>query len=155
MGPRGGGAGIGQGLGPGQGVGRGGFRGGPGGPGFGGMGGRGPMMLAGLDLTDDQQARVKALLDGERDANQDGAKALQEARRALHDAIFANAVDGGAIAALTAKVAAAEKAQLERHVQTQQALAGILTPEQRATLAARGGRGPGRGGFGGGFRQGR
>lgn len=156
LGPRGG-AGIGQGLGPGQGqvVGRGGFRGGPGGPGFGRMGGRGPMMLGGLDLTDDQKAKVKTLFESEREANQDGAKALNDARQALRDAIFANAVDGGAIANLTAKVAAAEKAQLERHVQTQQALAGILTPEQRAKLAERGGRGPGRGGFGGGFRGGR
>lgn len=144
LGPRGG-AGIGQG--PGPGVGRGGFRGGPG---LGRGGGRGPMMLGGLDLSDDQKATVKALFDSERDANQDGVRVLHDARQALHDAIFANAVDGGAIASLTATVAAAEKAQLERHVQTQQALAGILTPEQRAKLADRRGRGPGRGRFGGG-----
>ena len=153
MGPRGGG--MGQGLGPGQGFGpgqgqglgqgfgrRGGGPGGPGGPMF-GRGGGPAMMLAGLDLTSDQQAQVKALFESERDANQAALESLAEARHALHAAIFANVVDPGAVAALQTKIGAAEQAQLARHIQMQTALSGILTADQRAKMLARGGRGRG------------
>lgn len=139
FGPRGGGQGMGQGMGR--------QSGGPGGPMF-GRGGGPRMMLAGLNLTNDQQAQVKSLMESERDVTQASARALAEARGALHAAIFANTVDTGAVAALQAKVAAAEQAQLAQEVQTQLAVAGILTPDQRAKMAARSGRGPGRGGPG-------
>ena len=162
-GPGGGlGQGVGQGQGPGQGFGQGqGFGpgmgrqgGGPGGRGamFGRGGGPG-MMLAGLDLSAAQQEQVKALFESERETNQAGQQAIGDARQALHAAIFANVVDNGAVAALQAKIVAAEQAQLSRHVQTQLTLSGILTADQRAkvlTHRGRGGRGPGQGrGFGG------
>ena len=139
--------GMGPGQGPGQGFGRMGGGPGGGGPMF-GRGGGPAMMLAGLDLSADQQAQVKTLFESERDSHQANMKALAEARQALHAAIFANTVDSGAVASLQAKVAAAEQAQLAAQVQTQLTLAGILTPDQRAKLAARGGRGMGRGGPG-------
>lgn len=159
-GPGGGlGQGVGQGQGPGQGQGFGpGFGrqgGGPGGPGRGmfGRGGGPGMMLAGLDLSAAQQEQVKALFESERETNQAGQQAIGEARQALHAAIFANVVDNGAVAALQAKIVAAEQAQLSRHVQTQLTMSGILTADQRAkvlTHRGRGGRGPGQGrGFGG------
>lgn len=144
MGRLGGGPGQGPGQGFGQGFGR--MGGGPGGPMFGRRGGGPGMMLAGLNLTTDQRAQVKTLFESERDSHQAGMKALAEARQALHAAIFAPVVDSGAVAALQAKIAAAEQAQLAARVQTQLTLAGILTPDQRAKLLARGGRGMGRGG---------
>ncbi len=155
LGPRGGGfgpgqgqgMGLGQGAGQGQGFGRRG--GGPGGPML-GRGGPG-MMLMGLDLSSEQQAQVKTLFESEREANQAGRQAVAEARQALHAAIFANVVDPGTIAGLQEKIAAAEQAQLKRSVDTQLTLSGILTPEQRAKVLARDGRGGrgGRGGWGG------
>ncbi len=137
------GQGPGQGMGPGFGR-MGGGPGGPGGPMFGRRGGGPGMMLAGLNLSADQQAQIKTLFESERDSRQAGMRALADARQALHAAVFANAVDAGAVAALQAKVIAAEQAQLAARVQTELTLAGILTPDQRAKLLARGGRGPGR-----------
>jgi Spy/CpxP family protein refolding chaperone len=144
-------------AGPGQGVGR------QAGPMFGraGMGfDRGPMLrrggfgpLAGLDLTESQQTQLRELLEGERAGGRESAKALGDARKALHDAIFAASPDTNAIAAAQSAVVAAETAALADHVQAQSAIAKILTPEQRAKLAERGdraGRGP-RGPRGGGF----
>lgn len=143
LGPRGGGQGQGQGLGM---MGRG--PGGPGGPA--GRGGAGPM-LAGLGLSEEQQTQVKALFESERAAEEQNRQAMGELRQQLHAAVFAATVDQGAVSSLQAKIVAAEQAQLSRHVQTQLTLSGILTPEQRAKVAAhqgRGGRGPG--GEGGG-----
>jgi Spy/CpxP family protein refolding chaperone len=142
-----GGLGFGPGFGQGMGPGFGRQGGGPGGPGgmFGRGGGRG-MMLAGLDLTANQQEQVKALFESERDANQAGQQAIAEARQALHAAIFANVVDPGAVSALQAKIIAAEQAQLSREVQSQLTLSGILTADQRAKMLAQSGPGRGRGG---------
>ena len=153
----GGGQGVGQGQGQGFGPGFGRQGGGPGGPGVPGGPGRGmfgrgggpAMMLAGLGLTEAQREQVKALFESEREINQAGQQAIIVAREALHAALFANVTDGSAIAALQAKIIAAEQVQLSRHVQTQLTLSGILTAEQRARVLARqgrGGRGPGRGG---------
>lgn len=148
FGPRGGG----QGLGPGQGQGLGAGQGRLGMMGRGGPAGRGGgagFMLAGLGLTDAQQEQVKSLFESERAANQQSMQAIGELRQQLHAAVFAPTVDQTAVSALQAKIVAAEQAQLSRHVQTQLTLSGILTPEQRAKVAARqgrGGRGPGNGG---------
>lgn len=135
------GQGPGQGFGPGAGRFGGGpggqFGRGPGGPGMGRGRGAGLMMLAGLDLTEQQKTQVKSLFESQRDAGHGDMQALIEARQALHGALFANVVDAGAIAGLQAKVAAAEQAQLEKHVKNQLALSAILTSEQRATLLAR------------------
>ena len=117
-------------------------------------------MLGGLDLTADQQTQVKQLMESERDASRQSRQALGEARQALHAAIFGSPGDSAAVAALQARVVAAEQAQLNREVQLQLTLAGILTPEQRAKVLARkgpgglgdgGSRGPR--GFGGGGRR--
>lgn len=140
----GGGQGVGRGQGVGQGRALGRVGGGPGGmPGRGG--GRG-VILGGLGLTEDQHAQVKALFESERASHQANVKALMEARSALREAIFANSVDANAVAALQARIVAAEQAQLSAEVKTELALSGILTPEQRAKVATR--RGPGRAGGG-------
>ena len=150
---------VGAGAGQGGGARLGGRPGGAGGPGMFGRGGPG-VMLGGLDLTADQQTQVKQLMESERDASRQSRQALGEARQALHAAIFGSPVDSAAVAALQARVVAAEQAQLNREVQLQLTLAGILTPEQRAKVLARkgpgglgdgGSRGPR--GFGGGGRR--
>jgi Spy/CpxP family protein refolding chaperone len=142
VGPQGrGGAQMGQGMGQHPALGFGRFGGGPGGrDGRPGRPGAAGIMLRGLDLTEDQQTHVKALLESQREANQAGMKAVAEARQALHAAVF-GAAGSGSIADLQAKLSAAEQAQLARRVEAQIALAGILTPEQKAKLLERGGRG--------------
>jgi Spy/CpxP family protein refolding chaperone len=93
--------------------------------------------LAGLGrvgLTDDQRVQLRGILESARDGGRDSMAALIDARRALHDAIFAVTPDAGAIASLQAKVADAEASQLAVHVKTQTAIAAMLTPEQKAKL---------------------
>ena len=112
------------------------------------------MMLAGLDLTDDQKAQVKQIFESERDANQAARQAQHEARQALQAAIFGANGAGANVAALQAKVMAGEQALLAQHVATQKALSGILTVEQKVKLLERGGR-RGGGERGPGFGRGR
>lgn len=118
-------------------------RGGPAGPGGPGAPG---FMLGGLNLSDDQQAQVKAAVEADRSANKDLRKAAGDAHQALRAAILGANANSGDIASLQAKVAASEQARLAADVKLQTTIAGILTPEQRAALLARGGPGRGRGG---------
>jgi Spy/CpxP family protein refolding chaperone len=114
-------------------------QGGRGGPGRGGqMGPGGPLAeLAQLDLTPDQREKVRDILEADRDKNMDALQALGDARRALNAAIYAEKPDTAAIASLQAKIVEGESAQLAREIKVRQAVAGILTPEQKAKLAGK------------------
>ena len=104
------------------------------GPGFGRGGPGGPFPVLGqLNLTDDQKAQVKTLLDEERaqtDAQSPGRK-LMELQRALTAAVFADVPDAAQIDQLRASIAEAEAAALATRVDMQLKIAQILTPEQR------------------------
>ena len=134
-----------------QGPGRHGFgQGGPGGPG--GPGGRGAAMglLRGLDLTEQQQAQLKALREADRDSRQ-GPPADVTLRRQLQTELFADVPDDAKVASLQDQLAAAQSERLAKEVAAEQKIAQVLTAEQRAQVrqrleqgpAARGGRGPG------------
>lgn len=119
-----------------QGGGRGGRMGGARGDQLGG----GPLAeLAQLDLTADQRAKVRDIMEADRTANMDAMQALADARHALNAAIYAATPDAAAIASLQAKIIDGETAQLAREVKIRQSIAAILTPEQKAKL----GKGPG------------
>ena len=104
------------------------------GPAFGRGGPGGPFPVLGeLNLTDDQKAQVKTLLDEERaqtDAQSPGRK-LMELQRALAAAVFADVPDAAQIDQLRASIAEAEAAVLAKRVDLQLKIAQILTPEQR------------------------
>jgi Spy/CpxP family protein refolding chaperone len=106
-------------------------------------GGRGDQMsgplaeLAQLDLSADQREKVRDVMEADRTANMDALQALADARHALNAAIYAATPDAAAIASLQAKVVNGESAQLAREVKTRQAIAEILTPEQKAKLTGK------------------
>ena len=115
----------------------GGFRDGPGGPG-GPREGFGPFGPFGreLNLTDDQKAQIKKIQDSFRESDQ----ALFEQMRMLHE----NQADplSGAFdeAAVRSAAEARAKIQIElevSHAKMMSQIAGVLTAEQKAQLAAR------------------
>ena len=131
----GGGLGGQQRLGP---QGQGGQRGGRMGGGRGDLMGAGPLAeLAQLDLTADQRTKVRDIMEADRSTNMDALQALADARRSLNSAIYAVTPDASAIASLQAKILDGEKAQLAREVKVRQAVAEVLTPEQKAKLAGK------------------
>jgi Spy/CpxP family protein refolding chaperone len=85
-------------------------RGGPGGPmGPGGPGGfMGPMMLGQLNLTSDQQDRVKQILDSHRDEQRALGQRAMTAHQALEDAITGSTFDESAIRGRAADVSAVD-----------------------------------------------
>jgi Spy/CpxP family protein refolding chaperone len=107
--------------------------------------GRGPMgrggVGAGLNLTDDQRAKVEALHKTSRDQSDAIADELEFTRQTLHRETFADARDDRKIADLVAKVTTLEKQLFDIRLQTQTAISDLLTAEQRATMRAREGRG--------------
>lgn len=122
-----------------------GFRRGPGGPG-------GPGGIAGitrhLNLTEEQKTQIAKISD----ALEASAKELHEQLRALEpngpEPLSAKFDE----AAFRASAEARAKIQVElevAHARAMAQVASVLTEEQRAELAARRPRGPGRPGFGG------
>ena len=100
----------------------------------------GPMFaLRGLNLTDDQRAQIKAVLD---EARPDGAAApvrkVAELHRSLRAAIFAEAPDQAQIDQLRAALAEARASAITKRIEVSSKISQILTPEQRQKM--RGGR---------------
>jgi periplasmic protein CpxP/Spy len=107
---------------------------GPGGP---GRRGGGPMLaLRGLDLTEEQRTRIKAIHDAERES-QPGPPADGALHRQLQEAIFAEAPDAGKIGELQQQLVQAESARLSKRIAIEQQIAQILTAEQRAQVRER------------------
>jgi Spy/CpxP family protein refolding chaperone len=109
-----------------------------------GGGGRGDQLGAGLlaelaqlDLSADQRDKVRAIMEADRTQNMDAMQALAEAHRSLNAAIYAATPDAAAIASLQARIVDGETAQLAREVKIRQAVAQILTPEQKAKLTGK------------------
>ena len=103
------------------------------------------MSLRGLDLTEDQQAKIRSILDAERQS-QDGTPADAQLRRDLHAAIYADTPDAEKVSSLQQQVVAAMTARQTRQLAIEQQIAQILTPEQRAQVRERPARGPRGGG---------
>jgi Spy/CpxP family protein refolding chaperone len=115
----------------------GGFRGGPGGPG-GPRDGFGPFGPFGqeLNLTEDQKAQIKKINDSFRESD----KTLFDQMRALHESQpdpMSGAFDEAAVRA-AAEARAKIQVELEvSHAKMMSQIAGVLTAEQKAQLAAR------------------
>ena len=121
-------------LAQGQGPGMQGRRGGPGG--MGGPGGRGPMPAVMQDLTEEQRAQVKAIMDEQREGRQ-GPPADAQLRRALETELLADVPSDQTIEDLKQQILAAQAQGLSRHIAVQKRIAQVLTAEQRAKARER------------------
>ena len=111
--------------------------GGPGGPGGFGRGGfGGPLaMLRQLDLTDDQRAQVRQVMDSHRDEQRAVGERVMAAHRAQRDAVTAAQFDEQAVRAKAAELAAAEADAAVLRAKVHSEVFAVLTPEQQAKAA--------------------
>ena len=124
-------------------AGPGGGPGGPGGPwGHGRMGRRGPGgpmgafgLLRGLDLTEEQRAQVRQIMQGHRDEFRAVEQRLQAAHRAQQDAVEATPFDENAVRARAADVAAIQADAVVLRAKVHSDVFAVLTPEQQAKAA--------------------
>jgi len=114
--------------------------GGPGGPGDAGRFGRGgfggPMaILRQLDLTEDQRAQVRQVMDSHRDELRASGERVMAAHRAQNDAVTAAQFDEQVVRTRAAELAAvqADAAVLQAKVHSE--VFAVLTPEQQAKAA--------------------
>ena len=107
---------------------------GPPGPFF---GDRPPPFLTEVNLTEDQQDKVFAILHAVAPALREQAKAERKAREALHDLGRAAQFDAGNASALAQALGKAESQLALLRVRTEHDLCAVLTDEQRAQVAER------------------
>jgi periplasmic protein CpxP/Spy len=116
--------------------------GGPGGFGFGGPGGfgrggfGGPLaMLRQLDLSDEQRAQVRQVMDSHRDELRAIGEKLGAAHRAQNEAATAVPFDEQVVRAKAADVAAVAADAAVLHARVHSEVFAVLTPEQQAKAA--------------------
>ena len=111
-----------------------GFFGGPGGFGRGGFGG--PMaLLRQLDLTDEQRAQVRQVMESHRDELRAVGERVMAAHRAQEDAVTAPQFDEQVIRAKSAELAAVEADAAVLRAKLHSEVFALLTPEQQAKAA--------------------
>jgi periplasmic protein CpxP/Spy len=108
---------------------------GPGGPGMRGGRGGGPFglfgpALRGLDLTDAQREQVRAIMESHKEDQKAIAERMIAARKALHEAIAADALDEAAVRSKAAEVGAVEADAAVLQAKIHAEVFAILTPEQ-------------------------
>jgi Spy/CpxP family protein refolding chaperone len=108
---------------------------GPGGPGMRGGPGGGPGGMFGLPLrelalTDAQHEQVKAIMESHREEQQAVGTKMRAARKALHEAIAADASDETAIRTAATEIGVAEGDAAVLQAKVHGAVIAILTPEQ-------------------------
>ena len=146
--------GGGYGMGPGM-MGGGGYRmgmmGGMDGMDMMGMMGGGYGHLAQLNLTDDQRAKINKLTDEERRKHWDTMGKIMDQRARLRDLYSADKPDSQSILKVQEQIDLLHRQMLGLHIDTQNKVEALLTPEQREQLKAlrSRGRGPGMMGPGG------
>jgi Spy/CpxP family protein refolding chaperone len=113
-----------------------------------------PAFTRGLNLTADQQTKLRDVMRASRDKIGPLADELQFAQSTLRREAFADTPDSGKVTEFAAKVSELRSRIAAIRQETTLSIAAILTPEQRAAIRAGGGRGPGRG-FGPGPARGR
>ncbi len=106
--------------------------------GRGGFGGGRPaamLPLRQLDLSDEQREQIRAAVAESREARRDTARAIRGARRAMAEAVTAEAVDEGRIRSLAADLGRLEGDAAVGRANLRAALWRLLTPEQQARAA--------------------
>ena len=85
-----------------------------------------------LDLSDKQQAQIKAILQSERETTAPLQKSLQANREALRQGAQADTFDEAAVRNLAESQAATRTELIVARLRTQNRIHALLTPEQRA-----------------------
>lgn len=101
-------------------------------------------MLRGIDLTDTQREQIRAIREAERQA-QPAPAAGTPLHRQLQAELFAEVPDPHTLETLQRQIVEADAARLAGHVEIQQKIAQVLTPEQRETIRTRLAQAPQRG----------
>jgi Spy/CpxP family protein refolding chaperone len=93
-----------------------------------------PMMLGRLNLTSDQQDRVKQIMDSHKQDQQAIGKRAMAARDALESAVTSPSFDETVIRQRAADVAAVDADQAVMRARIYAQVLQILTPDQQAKL---------------------
>ncbi|MFA1016812.1 ATP-independent periplasmic protein-refolding chaperone Spy [Enterobacter sp. SAT-E-asb] len=91
------------------------------------------MMFKDLNLTDAQKQQIRDIRKGERDQMK---RPPLEERRAMHDIIASDSFDKAKAEAQIDKMAEQHKARMLAHMETQNKIYNILTPEQKKQFNA-------------------
>ncbi|MDR3840407.1 MAG: ATP-independent periplasmic protein-refolding chaperone Spy [Escherichia sp.] len=91
------------------------------------------MMFKDLNLTDAQKQQIREIMKGQRDQMK---RPPLEERRAMHDIITSDTFDKVKAEAQIAKMEEQRKANMLAHMETQNKIYNILTPEQKKQFNA-------------------
>ncbi len=91
------------------------------------------MMFKDLNLTDAQKTQIRDIMKSQRDQIK---RPSVEERRAMHDIIASDSFDKAKAQAQVDKMAEQNKARMLAHMETQNKIYNILTPEQKKQFDA-------------------
>ena len=97
--------------------------------------GFGPRMASELNLTEEQQAKIRELRSEARQEHRALRQQIREMREELHELWMADQPNEAAILAKHAQMDAIHSAMRDRRIETRMEIAEALTPEQRQRLA--------------------
>ncbi|EAQ2352606.1 ATP-independent periplasmic protein-refolding chaperone [Salmonella enterica] len=86
------------------------------------------MMFKNLNLTDAQKQQIRDIIKAQREQMK---RPLLEERRAMHDIIASDTFDKAKAEAQITKMEAQRKANMLEHMETQNKIYNVLTPEQK------------------------
>lgn len=86
------------------------------------------MMFKNLNLTDAQKQQIRDIMKAQREQMK---RPLLEERRAIHDIIASDTFDKAKAEAQITKMEAQRKANMLAHMETQNKIYNVLTPEQK------------------------
>lgn len=86
------------------------------------------MMFKNLNLTDAQKQQIRDIMKAQREQMK---RPLLEERRAMHDIIASDTFDKAKAEAQITKMEAQRKANMLEHMETQNKIYNVLTPEQK------------------------
>ncbi|EFT2505215.1 ATP-independent periplasmic protein-refolding chaperone [Salmonella enterica] len=86
------------------------------------------MMFKNLNLTDAQKQQIRDIIKAQREKMK---RPLLEERRAMHDIIASDTFDKAKAEAQITKMEAQRKANMLAHMETQNKIYNVLTPEQK------------------------
>ncbi|EOE6348564.1 ATP-independent periplasmic protein-refolding chaperone Spy [Salmonella enterica subsp. enterica serovar Typhimurium] len=86
------------------------------------------MMFKNLNLTDAQKQQIRDIMKAQREQMK---RPLLEERRAMHDIIASDTFDKAKAEAQITKMEAQRKANILAHMETQNKIYNVLTPEQK------------------------